>query len=334
MLSVRQIKMRQGGLSATDMSRLSGENPYAGPIAVFEEKTMAIEELIERSKKPSDREMTGQILEAGAAKRYVYELAQKKVDVRILRYKFTVRHPTVSWAMATPDRLVREVCISESVPAWLLECKCVGSRTAEDWTTNPMGQETDADCVPPYVYVQCQWQMFVCDYDRCDVAAFLGGTEFRMFRLDRDEEYIQALVKIGEKFWVENVQKRIPPEPDGTSKYSEYLSRRFPFPRRGVEIPSTDQIDALAAECVEWQRKESKAKREKDMRRQALKLAMGDAEFVVGAWGRVSWRMEDSHKVDWDDLVSDLGITKDVLEKYNMPPARTLRLRQMKKEKK
>ena len=60
MLTDAQIRMRRTGLSATDMARLSGENPYGGPIDVYLDKTRTEDEALERSVAPDNRALTGQ----------------------------------------------------------------------------------------------------------------------------------------------------------------------------------------------------------------------------------------------------------------------------------
>jgi predicted phage-related endonuclease len=243
MLSTTQIQQRQQGLSATDIAKLSGENPWGGPIQVYEDKTSPIEVLLERENQSSNKEITGQILEAAIAKRYTYDATPDQQSLRILQTRETYQHKTISWAMATPNRFIfvrppeqhisqaslRAFIKSGRKADWLLECEAVGTRVGHHWGLNEYSNDQNCDRIPPYVYARVQWQVEVCGYDRVDVAALLYGDTFKVFQIERDQKYIDALIEIGNYFWTEHVLKRIPPPSDGSDQYSEPLKRLYPF---------------------------------------------------------------------------------------------------------
>lgn len=308
MLTPAQMKLRRTGLTATDMARLSGENPYGGAINVYDDKTRPEPEAKNGGEldKPlivlaDERALTGQALEAGIAKRYSMD-APAGIERRILQTATTYQHLTVPWALATPDRFIFEVPEGDRVSrasllqrlkqgklaSHLLECKLVGSRLSRHWNLRETSDEPDCDRIPPYVMVQVQWQMFVLGYERVDVAAVLYGTTYKCFRIARDEAFIEALCTIGESFWKNHVLARVPPPPDGSKGYSEYLARVYPE----VCTPTIEAPEgtlAFALEYVEAQKRESEAKRDKDRAGQALKAIVREAAGLTAPWGRVMW---------------------------------------------
>lgn len=342
MLSPAQIRMRRTGLTATDMSKLSGENPWGGPIDVWQAKREPEATALEKSVAPNNRALTGQLLEAAIAKRYVYE-ASRGSDLRIVQTATTYRHPQVQWALATPDRFIFKRPASDRISQaslkqllkkgsradWLLECKLVGSRVAKAWNLKE-GDEPDCDRIPPYVYVQVQWQAFVLGYDIVDVAALLYGSTFKSFRIERDEEYIRALVAIGEAFWTKNVEQGQPPPPDGSDGYSAYLQSKYPsFGTTFMAAP--EGAGELAAEYVRFREAESEAKKEKVKRGQGLRVLLRDAAGMEGPWGRVWWQLSRG-EVDWKSIARDMAIGEDTIEKYRTEDRRSLKVNVTKKE--
>ena len=290
MLTDAQIRFRQSGLTATDMTIVSGENPWGSIAQVYDEKTMPAELLLERSVVSSSEALTGQVLEAALARRYAIDAAPADGRcLRIVQVKRTLQHPVHKWALATPDRYV--FCLDKDVSAklghsrlikdvqdgrrcdWMLECKLVGHRVMQAWDLSAHAEQ-DVDRVPSYVNVQVQWQMFVGEQDRVDVAALLGGTTFRTFEIRRDEQYIGALVRIGEAFW-ERVQSRRPPEPDGSEAYERFLDRVLP--QRSSRLAAAPEgADRLARLYKDATRRSAEAKKEARGYVQALRsLAEG-----------------------------------------------------------
>lgn len=317
------------------MARLSGENPYGRPIDVYRDK---VEDRTIASAVPDDRAVTGNIMEAAIAKRYVHSHTTADYTMRILQTRQTYRHPQVSWALATPDRFVWQAKAKEHVsPAslgqrlasggkadWLLECKLVGARAVQHWIVDPQEGDLGCDCIPPYVLVQVQWNMYVLDYGRVDVAALLNGTSFRSFTVYRDDAYIGALIAIGGEFWERNVLGRIPPPPDGSEAYEKYLTEFYP--KGNVEIAEAPEgSEQLAREYRDFLIAEKTAKRQKEERGQALKMLIRERAGIRGAWGIARWSAGNS-RIDWDQLALDHGMTPAEIERYRRPGGRVLRV--------
>jgi putative phage-type endonuclease len=332
MLSLAQLKMRQTGITATDIGVLSGENPYSSPVIVYEDKFQSEAQLIAKADEdPSDAALNGHVFEPALAERYVMDMAEPLV---IVSSPDTYRATDCEWALATPDRFVfrgpdaAERGKQGGVANWLLECKLVGTRASYNWD---LDADTDADRLPPYVYTQVQWQMRVLGYDRCDVAALIYGTTFKKFHINRDDQYIESLQAIADAFWTNHVLKRVPPEPDGTPAYGGFLSRRFGPNRVDTQIEAPPEAEQLVRAYADCSRMEAESKEEKRRIRQTLHLLAGSSSGFEGPWGKVSC-LQHKGKVSWAKLAKGEGIGSDVTERYRDEPYTSVFIRPAKKK--
>ncbi len=80
----------------------------------------------------------------------------------------------------------------------------------------------------PVAY-QCQvlHQLAVTGHAWAEVAVLIGGQDFRIYRIERDEEKIQDLTEREAQFW-QMVQQDQQPDPDGSSDAANALSWLFP----------------------------------------------------------------------------------------------------------
>lgn len=87
-----------------------------------------------------------------------------------------------------------------------------GPRPVEAKTTRWQKEwgEPETDQAPlPYVF-QVQHQLAVTGYNEADIAVLIGGSDFRIYRVQRDEEIIKALIRVESEFW-QCVENRVPP---------------------------------------------------------------------------------------------------------------------------
>ncbi|MEG0250238.1 hypothetical protein [Peptostreptococcus sp.] len=69
--------------------------------------------------------------------------------------------------------------------------------------------------------------MAVTGAEKCYVAVLIGNQEFKIHTLLRDEETIEYLMKIEEKFWEKYITGDSMPLPDGSNQYSDYLRNKY-----------------------------------------------------------------------------------------------------------
>jgi len=200
-------------------------------------------------------------------------------------------HPEHPWARMTPDGIVPG---SHGV-----EIKTVGHHSAHRWG------DDGSDEVPQEYRIQCAWYMWGYDLGRWDLAALIGGYDYREYTLERDLHFERVLVPAVEFFWHEYVEKREPPDIDGSTAYTEYLARKHEF-KRDVYLASTAETlelaDALRQVLAD---KVAIAEREALLKNQ-LCTHIGDAAGIQFADGRVSWKPV-AGRVSWKPVVAELA---------------------------
>jgi predicted phage-related endonuclease len=72
--------------------------------------------------------------------------------------------------------------------------------------------------------------MFVSGLDNWDLVAFIDGQPAE-YRIVRDDDLIEMLRSDAERFLFDHVRKDVPPPPDGSKSYSDYLSTAYPQKR-------------------------------------------------------------------------------------------------------
>ena len=164
--------------------------------------------------------------------------------------------------------------------------------------------EDGPDGVPEDVRVQVYHQMMcVPEWEAVDVPALVRGHDFRLFRVPRDDAFIADLEAEEVEFWQRHVLPRVPPPPDDTEAYADYLRRRYPADR-GTEIVATPEqavlIDALRRAVLDLAAAESAAEGAKS----AVKDAMGVAAVLIGGGARITWRAHDVTTTGWKELAA------------------------------
>lgn len=108
------------------------------------------------------------------------------------------KHP---WMGAHLDRVI----VGEDRGPGVLEIKTAGT-----WSANRFGEE-GSDHVPDEYIAQVQHYLAVTGYTWARLAVLIGGVDFRIFNIARDEELIRSLIEVERKFWFDHVVADVPP---------------------------------------------------------------------------------------------------------------------------
>lgn len=268
-LTERQHQVRSMGIGSSEIAAVVGEHPYRTPHDVWLKKLGLSDESVNE-----DAVWLGNMLEAPIAQWYG-EVTGRQVR----KHGRTVRAKASPIAVASPDYTV----IAPDADTRLVEIKAVGWRVKHHWS------ELEADGVPPYVMLQCQWQMGVCEEERCDVAVcFLDGGPKRIYELHFEPELYANLVKLAEAFWG-LVERHEPPPVDHTDSARRVLREVYGFNRTPLK--------PAPAEATEWALRRFEAdkaidnwEREKGLASNKLCELIGDAEGIEGEWGKATWK--------------------------------------------
>ncbi|MBQ3545373.1 MAG: YqaJ viral recombinase family protein [Lachnospiraceae bacterium] len=279
------LKYRKQGIGGSDAGAICGLNPYRSAIQVYYDKTTEDIEDIDNEAMRQGREMEDYV-----ARRFMEETGKKVRRANAMFY-----NEENKFMLADVDRMV----VGENAG---LECKTTSPFMAEYWS---------GDKIPLSYQMQCYHYMSVCNADAWYVAVLIYGKEFKVYKLERDEEIIANMIRLEKNFWENNVLKRILPEPDG-SKLADSVIAEYYKESTGAVIPLHGFDDKLKRreELVELI---NKIETEKRLIEQELKMYLGDAEKAENQLFRVSWKEVVSSRFDTKALQEQ---EPDVYKKY------------------
>lgn len=218
------LDWRRKGIGSSDMAAILGVSPFKTALDVY------LDKIGEAPDEPATlQQRIGLALEPGVLKLYAEETGREVVDTQM-----GVMHDQHAFLRATLDAVM-----SDGKDHRVVEAKTVGGQRAGE-----LGDE-GSDQVPEHWLTQVHHQM-LCVGDDCevvDIAALVRGTEFRIFTVERDAEFVRLIVDAGREFWA-RVQERRPPEPSLPAD-ARHLPRIFGAGQGECELdPVTAEIVA------------------------------------------------------------------------------------------
>lgn len=279
------LKYRKQGIGGSDAGAVCGLNPYRTAIQVYYDKTSDSIEDVDNEAMRQGRE-----LEEYVAKRFC-EASGKKVR----RANAMFYDEKNLFMLADVDRMI----VGENAG---LECKTASPYSEEKWRD---------DKIPLSYQLQCYHYMSVCNADSWYIAVLIYGRDFKYYRIERDDEVIENLIRIEKEFWNEYVLKRVIPDPDGSKTADAAIAERFKE-SRSITIPLSGFDERLERrqELLSLLEKIETEKRQID---QELKLYLGDAEIAENEHYRVSWKNFSRSSIDEKRLKAE---QPEIYEKY------------------
>lgn len=279
------LRHRKQGIGGSDAGAVCGLNPYRTAIQVYYDKTS---DTIEEFDNEAMRQ--GRELEEYVARRFC-EASGKKVR----RANAMFYDEKNSFMLADVDRMI----VGENAG---LECKTASPYMADHWRD---------DNIPLSYLIQCYHYMSVCNADAWYIAVVIYGKDFKYYRIERDDEAIELIIRIEKDFWYNHIIPKVLPDPDGSKTADTAIAERFKA-SQNITIPLSGFNDRL-------QRRQELIKvidhmeREKRQIDQELKLYLGDAEVAENDQYRVSWRNISRNSLDEKRLKEE---QPQIYEKY------------------
>lgn len=279
------LRYRKNGIGGSDAGAVCGLNPYRTAIQVYYDKTS---EEIEETDNEAMRQ--GRELEEYVARRFC-EASGKKVR-RANAMFYDEENP---FMLADVDRMI----VGENAG---LECKTASPYMAEQWKDGS---------IPVSYQIQCYHYMAVCRADAWYIAILIYGREFKYYRIERDDEVIENLIRIEKEFWNGNVIPRVMPDPDGSKTADLAIAERFKDAQSNtILLSGFDERLRRRQELLTVMEHMEKEKRQID---QELKIYLGDAETAENEHYRVSWKNVSRSSLDEKRLKEE---QPEIYEKY------------------
>lgn len=267
-------KRKVGG---SDVAAVLGLSRYGGPLAVYGRIVHGVE------KDEAPAMSAGKALEPVVLAEYARSTGRAlDVDVKLER----LPRP---WLRASLDALS---CVPGG-PLRVVEGKTGSWRVRGEWG------KPGTDEVPREYMLQVQYYLGVAlecgaaEDDVADVPAFLGGEFSGVWHVRHCPETYGLILQGLERFWRDNVEAGVPPEPTALSSDAEYLKKRWPT----HEKPhlETAELGDDALHCLHLHRAaveaSSQAEKLRDEMAGKVKMLLGDAAGVLG--------FADGSRLDW-----------------------------------
>jgi len=186
-------EIRRYRITASTLSGFIGLNPFSSPSLTWDYHT-------ERIPFPeNDNTKLGQLLEPGLIAFGAYKL-QWDEYLYPCGTRISKEHP---WACATPDALKPDGSTG-------IQAKNQNFYMKNGYLGKPSPETAaDNDLLPPYMNLQCQWEMMVLGSNRWHLSTYFGGNDFRIYKVWRDQPMIDRLIPIAFEFWKNHI------DPDG-----------------------------------------------------------------------------------------------------------------------
>jgi putative phage-type endonuclease len=243
---------RDAGIGASDVPAIRGVSSFESPWSLWAKKTGRV-----GRGETTQRQRIGQLLEGAIA-----QLFHEETGLFVVGEQAWCAHREHPWCRATLDAYVAERPNRDAIG--VLEIKTDG---APAWH----------DGIPPRIYEQVQWQMFVADKPRAWIAVLHSGFTFRVHEVERDHAGEAERFEQVRRFWFDHVQTGVAPPVDSADATRDAIGDVWPDHDPGKVASLDDLVDVLEHRDVlkaELKRGEDALK----LAENAIKEAMTDAE--------------------------------------------------------
>ncbi len=283
------LKARTKGIGGSDVAAILGWNKYKTALDVYNEKTSS--EIIETELTPKMK--AGIMLEHVIAGWFEEETGLKvRKDNKIRIHK---KYP---FLIANIDRLIESN--GDGPGSGVLEIKTTSGFIAKNWE--------DGD-VPLTYYAQLQHYLGVTGFNYGYFAVLVDGYDLKLFRQERDDEYLDQVNERLANFWLNNVEQKVPPTPQSLAE----ITSSFPTATPAKEIKATNETLESLNQLIKIRSELKALEKLEEEKELEIKLAMQDSEIlkdgerIVATWkNRTSSRFDSKQfSKDHADLYSN-----------------------------
>ncbi|MGV7002496.1 YqaJ viral recombinase family nuclease [Priestia megaterium] len=128
-------------------------------------------------------------------------------------------------------------------------------------------------------------------------AIMLGGQKYREYYIERNDAFIESLMKLEDNFWYNHVLASIPPEPDGSEASKKALQELYDLSdiKDKTEILTlSEEVKGLTDAYEYYKAEEAKASNEKEKVMQQLQALLGTYQTaqIEGDEKKIHWSIK------------------------------------------
>jgi putative phage-type endonuclease len=265
------LEIRRKGITGTRITGIMGVSPWETPRSVYLDLLG-----LKPDKEQTEPMYWGNKLEDTVAKEFA-----ERTGYKVRRVNYMLQHKTFDFLLGNIDRL-----IVDGKRKGVLECKNVGAYKADEWK----------DGVPLHYEYQLQFYLCLTGLDFGYLAALIGGQKFVYYRIERNDELINAMIDYATEFWFGNVEPHI--EPPVTERDTELLNKIYSNsdPSKTVEFDGNDDA-VLVRDLLHTKERLGVAKSSHELAVNEIKDRMKQAELLMFQGQRVAtWKADKNGK--------------------------------------
>ncbi|MEI3039352.1 MAG: YqaJ viral recombinase family protein [Victivallales bacterium] len=258
----RPVRQCRSGIGGSDIAAVFGLSPWKSRYALYLEKTSAPEP----SAPPQPTGTSAPLYWAGKQKRSIADAYIKETKKNLTRSTSMIRDPEKRFFHGHPDYFVSGslllLCVSAAFPG-------------DQWGPAPDGM------IPPACAMKAQWYMGLLPaVETVDLAVLFSGRDFRIYHIRRDDTLIAHLRRYAELFWLEHVEKRLPPAP----LTEEEVREIYPQPVRKT-VQATRSMETMIRHYRRLSDIQAQTEKIRRVLRDGLLRGMGDSAVLTDSKG-------------------------------------------------
>lgn len=259
-------------IGSSDIAAIIGISPWRTPLDVYLDKTQGRQEVSAEKAKIFAR---GHRLEP-----YILDMYAEDTGENLIHRGNRYTDKQHSFLAAEID--------AETDTGKNIEAKS----TRSDWGKVWGAQMTDE--VPVYYNAQAMFGMGINGAEVAEFPVLIGIDDFRIYRVERDQEIIANLKDAAVTFWNDHVVAGVAPEPTTVSD----IERLFPWDA-GTVIQATDEIRDAYLHLKDLKKKLKFLESEVDDQSEIIKLFMREHQVLqFGSEKLLTWKSQKSRRID------------------------------------
>lgn len=262
---------RQRYLGGSDVAAILGISPWRTPLDVYLDKV--------EGKQPDDP-AKAQIFRRGSRMEpYILDLLTEEHGIQIVNRGQRYLDQQHDFIAAEID--------AEAATGENIEVKSANQFAAKMW-----GAEW-TDEIPVYYTAQAMHGMMVHPADATIFPVLIGSDDFRVYRVERDDETIAAIRAKEVEFW-DRVQRRDPPQATTVSDVLRLFERDA-----GTSIEADDDILEVLNRLKEIKKRIKVDEADAEEAEKLIKLYLGEhTTLTFGAKKLCTWKSQDTNRFD------------------------------------
>ena len=185
----------------------------------------------------------------------------------------------------------------------VLEIKTTNAFNYKDW---------DGDVVPQYYYAQVQHYLMLTGYKFAYIAVLIGGNHYKDFKIERSEEDIELIRNKASEFYNENILKLIPPMPDGSDAYMNYLKQKA-LEIENNEVIEFSYLEEKAQKVKDLGKEINNLKKEQDLLKEQIMLELINNKTQKGVAGKLKFNIQSKKSPDFEAMAKE---NLELMEQY------------------